>query len=176
MRTRRARARAGAIALAAAAAALAGLASAAAARAGLTDVQATKLQREVNHVLHHSAPGARQISPNAVEWPRAGATLTLAVPGRARAAGLASCPKRYACLWQDVGYSSRRVQFFHYRTYNLRAYGMPPFDHRGASSYYNHQTGGAKAILHADFDFSMRGHGNLYGALNDRGRSVTLTP
>lgn len=51
-----------------------------------------------------------------------------------------------------------------------------PFDHRGASSYYNHQTGGAKAILHADFDFSMRGHGNLYGALNDRGRSVTLTP
>jgi hypothetical protein len=30
------------------------------------------------------------------------------------------------------------------------------------------------SILHADFDFSMRGSGNLYGALNDRGRSITL--
>jgi hypothetical protein len=84
--------------------------------------------------------------------------------------------KQMACLWQDVGGAGPRIQFFHYRTYKLRGYGMPPFTHRGASSYYNHQTGGARAILHADFDFSMRGAGNLYGALNDRGRSITLGP
>ena len=53
---------------------------------------------------------------------------------------------------------------------------MPPRTHRGVSSYYSHQTGGAKAILHALFDFSMVGHGNLYGSLNDRGKSVTLWP
>jgi hypothetical protein len=103
-------------------------------------------------------------------------TLTLVALGTAQIANYASCPRGYACLWQDFDGTGRRVQFFHYRTYNLRAYGMPPFTHRGASSYQNHQTGGAEAILHADFDFSMRRHGNLYGALNDRGRSVTLRP
>jgi len=146
------------------------------ATASVTDVQAARLQREVQYVINHSRAGARQISPNRVQWPRDGVTLTLAVPGEAHAARFADCPKRYACLWQDVGGAGRRIQFFHYRTYKLRAYGMPPFTHRGASSYYNHQTGGARAILHADFDFSMRGAGNLYGALNDRGRSITLAP
>jgi hypothetical protein len=152
------------------------LAVAGTAEARVTGAQASELQRQVDHVLRHSAPGARQIAPNRVTWPRAGVTLTLPVPGTARAAGLADCPKYYACLWQDANYRNRRVQFLHYRTYNLRAYGMPPFTHKGASSYYNHQTDGAKAILHADFDFSMRGHSNLYGSLNDRGRSITLRP
>ena len=27
-----------------------------------------------------------------------------------------------------------------------------------------------------DFDFAMWSYGNLYGALNDRGRSITLRP
>jgi hypothetical protein len=145
------------------------------ASAGPTKAQAAKLQGQVDQVLRESAPGARQISPNQVQWPRDGVTVTLAVPG-ARAAGLADCKKYYACLWQDASYRSRRVQFLKYGTYNLRAYGMPPYEHRGASSYYNHQTGGAKAILHASFDFSMVGHGNLYGALNDRAKSITLRP
>jgi hypothetical protein len=111
-----------------------------------------------------------------VQWPRDGVTLTLATLGKTRTAAVRDCPKYYACLWQHFGASGRRIQFFHYRTYQLRAYGMPPFTPRGASSYANHQTGGAKAILHADFDFSMRGHGNLYRALSDRGRSITLRP
>ena len=107
------------------------LAVAGTAEARVTGAQASELQRQVDHVLRHSAPGARQIAPNRVTWPRAGVTLTLPVPGTARAAGLADCPKYYACLWQDANYRNRRVQFLHYRTYNLRAYGMPPFTHKG---------------------------------------------
>ena len=38
----------------------------------------------------------------------------------------------------------------------------------------NHQSSRAKAILHATFDFSMREYRNLYGLLNDRGKSITL--
>jgi hypothetical protein len=97
-------------------------------------------------------------------------TLTLS------AAKLADCPVGYLCLWQDVGYVNRRVQFYRYGTYNLAAYGMPPYTHQGASSYYNHQTGGARAILHTYFDYEMRGYGNFYGATNDTGKSVTLRP
>jgi hypothetical protein len=96
---------------------------------GLTKAEAAKLQAQVDQVLRESAPGARQISPNRVQWPRDGVTVTLAVRG-ARAAGLAGCKKHYACLWQDASYRNRRVQFLKYGTYNLRAYSMPPHDHR----------------------------------------------
>lgn len=143
---------------------------------GASTADASRLQRQVDHVIASSAPGARQIAPNQVRWPRDGVTLTIPRPGAATAAAYAQCPRQYACLWQDVHGLGRRVQFFHYGTYNLAAYGMPRFTHRGASSYYNHQTGGAKAILHADFDFSMRSYGSLYGGLNDRGKSITLRP
>jgi hypothetical protein len=146
------------------------------ATSALPAVQAAELQSQVDQVLRHSAPGGRPISPTQVEWARDGVTLTLAAPGSARAANYANCPRRYACLWQDFDGVGRRVQFSHYRTYQLRAYGMPPFTDRGASSYQNHHTGGAEAILHADFDFTLRGHGNLYGSLNDRGTSITLRP
>ncbi len=45
---------------------------------------------------------------------------------------------------------------------------------RGRSDGGNHQSSGAKAILHATFDFSMREYRNLYDSLNDRGKSITL--
>jgi hypothetical protein len=146
------------------------------AEASVTSGQRAELQRQVDHVLRHAAPGGRQISPNRVAWARDGVTLTLAVPGRARAAGLRDCERGELCLWEDFEAAGRRVAFVRYGTYRLRAYGMPRFDPRGASSWFNNQTDGAKAVLHADFDFSMRGHGNLYGKLNDRGKSVTLSP
>jgi len=133
-----------------------------------------RLQQQIDHIIENSAPGARQVARNRVQWPRDGVTLTFQPPGIARAARFTDCPERYACLWQDAGGQGRRIEFLRYGTYKLRAYGMPPFTHRGASSYYNHQIGGAKAILHADFDFDMHGRGSLYGALNDRGRSITL--
>jgi hypothetical protein len=158
------------------AAAIAITPSATAAPTGQSAAQAARLQQQVDHVIEHSAPGARQIAPNRVQWPRDGVTLTLPVPGEVTASSVRDCPRRYACLWQDFEARGRRIQFLHYRTYILSNWGMPPFTHRGASSYANHQIGGAKAILHADFDFSMHGHGNLYGALNDRGRSITLRP
>jgi hypothetical protein len=146
------------------------------AEASVTSGQRAELKRQVDQVLRHAAPGARQISPNRVAWPRRGVTLTLPVPGTARAAGLSACERGEACLWQDFEAAGRRVAFVRYGTYNLAAYGMPRFTPRGASSWFNNQTDGAKAVLHAHFDFRMRGHGNLYGALNDRGKSVTLSP
>ena len=123
-------------------------------------------------------PGAKQIGPDQVQWARDGVTLTLAAPSRKlnRISPWSTCPSGYACLWRNFDAGGRRVQFYRYGTYNLAAYGMPRFQPAGASSYYNHQTGGAKAILHADFDFDFTGHGNLYGALNDRSKSITLRP
>ena len=45
---------------------------------------------------------------------------------------------------------------------------------RGRSDWGNHQSSGAKAILHTTFDFSMREYRNLYDSLNDRGKIITL--
>jgi hypothetical protein len=114
----------------------------------------------------------KQVAPHTVVFPRDGVTVT--VTGTRSASGLAECKRGYACLWMHSGYRGYIARFYHYGTYQLADYGLPRFSGRGASSYYNHQTGGARAILHADFDFSMRGHGNLYGALNDRAKSITL--
>lgn len=139
--------------------------------------QAAGLQRQVDHVLQHSKPGARQVAPDRVQWPRDGVTLTLEAPGKARAARFADCPRRYACLWQDVDGRGRRVQFFHYRRYLLANYGMPPFTPQGASSYYNHQIGGARLFVHANsVDTQLFFHGNFGGARNDRVHSITLRP
>jgi hypothetical protein len=95
----------------------------------------------------------------------------------AHAAVLGNCRSQRACLWQDANYTGRRVAFFAYGTYDLRRYGLTPATHRGASSYYNHQTGGAKALLYyptPDFTFNLRGHGNLVGFLNDDAHTITL--
>src|SRR5690349_655608 len=37
----------------------------------------------------------------------------------------------------------------------------------------NRQSSGAKAILHATYDFSKREYRNLYDSLNDRGKNIT---
>ena len=144
---------------------------------------ATPLQRQVDRVLEQSSPGGRQVAPNRITWPRAGVTMTLARPGTARAAALRDCPRGYACLWQDAGYTSRRVQFFHYRTYRLSAFGMPAGKRRGASSYFNNQTDGASAVLtfgvganDRPLKLSMQGHSNLFGRFNDAARWITLKP
>jgi Peptidase inhibitor family I36 len=139
--------------------------------------QSARLQRQIDQVLQHSKPGALQIAPNQVQWPRDGVTLTFETPGKAHAARFADCPRRYACLWQDTDARGRRIQFFHYRRYLLAHYGMPRFTPQGASSYYNHQTGGARAIVRANsVDIELHGQGNLAGNLNDRVKSITLRP
>ena len=152
-------------------------------RAAVSDEHAATLQRQIDRVLAHSAPGGQQIGPNRVTWRRDGVTLTLPVPGRAHAAvGVKDCPSGYACLWQDTFFRSRRVQFFHYRLYRLAAYGMPPGKRRGASSYANHQTGGARAwltffnSLHEPFDIELFSNGNLHGRLNDAAHYIELAP
>jgi hypothetical protein len=121
---------------AAAAVALAMGATGVDARAAVSDEHAAKLQRQIDRVLAHSAPGGR----------------------------------------------SRRVHFFHYRLYRLAAYGMRPGKRRGASSYANHQTGGARAwltffnSLHEPFDIELFSNGSLHGRLNDAAHYIELAP
>jgi hypothetical protein len=146
------------------------------AQASLSGAKAAKLQGQVEHVLGHAKTGARQIAPNRVSWPRDGVTLTIPVPGTASTSGLSECKRGYACLWMHSGYRGWIARFYHYGTYRLSDYGLGRFDSRGASSYYNHQTGGARATLHATYDVNLWGHADLAGALNDRGKSITLAP
>jgi hypothetical protein len=158
----------------------AGLAAAAvlSAAAGPADAgaaHATKLERQVDRVLRHAAPGAKQVAPTRVTWPRDGVTLTLSPTRGARAARFYDCPLRYACLWQDANGLGRRVQFLHYRTYKLAAYGMPAGTRCGATSYFNNQTGGAGAVLRGTrWTYWMFELGNLPRKLNDRARTITL--
>jgi hypothetical protein len=151
------------------------LAAAAALAVGASPASATTLQREVDQVLRHSEPGGRQVGPNQVVWARDGVRLTLF--GRTRAASSHDCRRGYACLWQDTNFRSRRVEFFRYRTYRLADWGMPPGKRRGASSWANHQTGRARAILSFDFGwFTMPpgGSGNLPPRRNDAAEFITL--
>ena len=139
----------------------------------------TTLQRQVDQVLRHAAPGARQIAPNRVTWPRRGVTVTLSAPGKARAAAAdpLDCPVGYACLWQDSNWTNRRVQFYRYGKYRLAAYGMPPGTRRGASSYFNRQTHDAHAgLIGADFVYPLIEYGNIQRKYNDRGRTIWLAP
>ena len=59
---------------------------------------------------------------------------------------------------------------------------MPPGKRRGASSYANHQTGGARAsltffnALHEPFDIELFSNGNLHGRLNDAAHYIELAP
>jgi hypothetical protein len=57
---------------------------------------------------------------------------------------------------------------------------MPPGTHRGASSYANHQTGGARAWLEffqgTDTYLDLHSNGNLHGVLNDAARYIGLAP
>lgn len=140
-------------------------------------VAKTTLQRQVDQVLRHAAPGARQVAPNRVTWPRRGVTLTLAAPKMARAAaGPLDCPGGHACLWQDSNWTNRRVQFLRYGKYNLAAYGMPPGTRRGASSYFNRQTGGAYAVLlGTGFTYGLIEYGNIARPYNDRARTIWLS-
>jgi hypothetical protein len=69
------------------------------------------------------------------------------------------------------------VQFLRYGRYNLAGYGMPAGTHRGASSYFNNQTGGAGAYLSGSpGTYWMFEFGNLPGNWNDRAAYITLTP
>jgi hypothetical protein len=172
--------RKGAALLAATSVAAAGLA--AEASAGMTSAQAGKLQREIDDVLRHAAPGARQIAPNRVAWSRDGVTLTIPATGTARVAGARSdCRLKRACVWEHADFQGRRVSFFHYGTYRLARYGLRPRTDSGASSYYNHQTGGAWAVFRVPLSagtFTVRaGESNNFGAaLNDTATTITLEP
>lgn len=158
-------------------------AGAADSQAAVTKAQASKLQGKVDKVLRHAAPGARQVAPNKVVWARDGVILTLPVPGKARAASsYRDCPFGYACLWQHANFQGGRAQFYHYRYYDVAAYGLPPYTIYGASSYYNHQTGGARAIIDGDwhphpgtFNLGTRAQ-NMPSEMNDRVKNISLWP
>lgn len=168
-------ARIGAVALSAAAA-LVAAATPASAVGGVSAAHPT-LQQDVNQVLRHSKPGGRQVGRNQVVWARDGVRLTLLAPGATRAGRSSACRRGYACLWQDANFRSRRVEFYRYRTYRLADWGMPAGKRRGASSWANHQTGGARAILTFAlgwFTMPPGGEGNLPRRRNDAARFITL--
>jgi hypothetical protein len=150
--------------------------------AALTKAQASKLQGKVDDVLRHAAPGGRQVAPNKIVWARDGVALTLPVPGAARAASAADCRLGYACLWQHSNFRGGRAEFYYYRYDNVASYGLPPFTVNGASSYYNHQTGGARAIIDGHWHpypgtFSLGSRpGNIAPSMNDRTRNISLWP
>ena len=163
-------ARVGSVALAAGAALIVAAAPAGAAHR-------TTLQQDVNQVLRDSKPGGKQVGRNQVVWARDGVRVTLLAPGTARAAASSACRRGYACLWQDTNFRSRRVEFYRYRTYRLADWGMPPGKRRGASSWANHQTGGARAILTFAlgwFTMPPGGEGNLPRRRNDAAKFITL--
>jgi hypothetical protein len=138
---------------------------------------ATTLDRDIRSVLEHGAPDGKRVSRNQIYWPKSGVTLTLSVrvPGKARAARFSDCPRGYACLWQDAGATRRRVQFYRYGRYVLSHYGMPAGRHQGASSQYNNQTGGAGAYLAGDpGTYWMYSPGNLPRRWNDKARVIHL--
>jgi Peptidase inhibitor family I36 len=149
-------------------------------QAALTKTQASKLQSSVDKVLRTAAPGGRQVAPNKIVWARDGVALTLPVPGAARAAGAYDCRRGYACLWQHANFGGGRAEFYYYRHYDLRLYGLPPFTTNGASSYFNNQTGGARAVIDGDWypypgTFALGSTPkNLTSTYNDRVRGIRI--
>ena len=83
-------------------------------------------------------------------------------------------------MWEHANFEGRRVSFFHYGTYRLARYGLRPLTDSGVSSWYNHQTGGAWAVLRTpplgNFTIRPGESGNFGAALNDTATAITLEP
>ena len=97
-----------------------GVAVALAVTGGVADAHTTSLDREVQAVLAHGAPGGKQVGKNQIHWPERGVTLTL----RASKQAPWMCESHYVCLYQDSNGEGRKIHFEDYGTYKLSPYGM----------------------------------------------------
>jgi hypothetical protein len=99
-------------------------------------------------------------------------------PLNQKATGYARCPEQYVCLFQDKNGQGRIIWYRKYGTYRLNAKSM--VGKNGVSSYYNHQTGGARATLIGVDVPSLRLRNgikqNVPREWNDRFTKVRLLP
>jgi len=150
----------------------AGLGAALAVAGGGADAHATPLDRDLQSVLAHGAPGGKQVGKNRIQWPKQGVTLTL----RTAQPGPWACETQHVCLYQDSRGRGRKIHFKQYGTYKLAAYGMGA-GRRGASSYYDNQTGSAgSTLIGPNFRLALVNFGNIPRSMNDRATRVRLFP
>lgn len=89
------------------------------------------------------------------------------------------CPLQYVCLWEHAYGQGRLIYFKAYGTYKLSRWGMSgdPVHHKGVTSFWNHQSGGAKAtLIGPNFRLNISNYGNVPASLNDRATYVRLSP
>ena len=99
-------------------------------------------------------PGSVRVADNQIRL-EPGLTLTLHARGAAKAAKAAGkpCHRLYFCIYEDVGFGNASLDMSACRIYNLHSYRFIDQFHRPdrwdneASSWINHQTGGAVATL-----------------------------
>ena len=90
--------------------------------------------------------------------------------------GYDRCPKTYVCLFQDSNGRNRIIWYRAYGTYRLKAKSMVGTG-TGVTSYYNHQTGGARAtLIGLDFTLNLRNgvKQNVPPEWNDKAIKVRL--
>ena len=139
---------------------------------GGADAHATPLDRELRSVLAHGAPGGKLVGKNQIHWPKQGVTLTL----RPSQPAPWMCESQHVCLYQDSNGEGRKIHFKQYGTYWLARYGMGAGP-RGASSYYDNQTGSATStLIGPNFRLPLVNFGNIPRSKNDRATYVRLSP
>lgn len=114
---------------------------------GLTPAQAATLQREIDEVVRKT--GGTQVTVNKVVKP--GMNILVPLPGERVAreynqvAPLAApnCRRGYFCTWNQRYYEGYQVDYYYCNDWQV-------IDFSGLGSYFNNQTGGARARFFDD--------------------------
>lgn len=105
-------------------------------------------------------PGSVRVAPNQIQL-EPGVTMTLPGRGPARAAQggpIHGCNEREFCIYEDVNFREARFDMIKCKIHRLTSYAfIDKFGRRDtwdneASSWVNHQTGGAIATLYSEND------------------------
>jgi hypothetical protein len=114
---------------------------------GLTPAQAATFQREIDGVVRRT--GGTQVTVNKVVKP--GMTVLVPLPGERVAReynqvgplAVPVCRRGYFCTWDEIKYEGYQVDYYYCYDWQIT-----DFAHNG--SYYNNQTGGARARFYDD--------------------------
>lgn len=109
----------------------------------MTAQQRDRLDAQVERTLQNSRPGGKRVAPDTIVWEDQGAILNFPVNGKVRDYGSQGLDGRVR-LWQDAGYSGRRLTFVKCKFQKLRWYNFT----NKTSSWRNTQTGGAESRLY----------------------------
>jgi|RhiMethySRZTD1v2_1073278.scaffolds.fasta_scaffold635637_2 hypothetical protein len=97
-------------------------------------------------------PGSVRIGPNQI---RLEPGLTMTLPGRDAAVAAKACNEKYFCIYEDVNFQRASLAMSACKLYRLHNYrfkdkhGRPDRWDNEASSWINHQVGGAVATLYS---------------------------